>query len=89
MNRYETSIPRVAFGIAAVAMTAITIGVSVILPAEMDSSSRDAQLLAASKVTPPASMGVDAATSIEVVATHAALVPVRCRLPKSNRNLEG
>ena len=34
MNRYETLIPRVAWGIAAVAMTAITIGVSVVMPAK-------------------------------------------------------
>ena len=39
MNHYEPLSPRVAFGIAAVAMTAITIGVSVVMPAKMDSDS--------------------------------------------------
>ena len=33
MHRYETPTPRVAFGITAVAMTAITIGVLVVMPA--------------------------------------------------------
>jgi hypothetical protein len=37
MNRYEISTPRTRtlFGMAAVAMTAITIGIAVVLPAEM------------------------------------------------------
>jgi hypothetical protein len=71
MNRYEPSIPRVAFGIAAVAMTAITIGVSVVIPAKMDSGSREPRMLAASKVDLPASTGVVAGSaSIDVVAVH-------------------
>jgi len=39
MHRYETSTPRVAFGIAAVAMTAITIGVLVVMPVRMEADS--------------------------------------------------
>ena len=58
MNHYEPSSPRVAFGITAVAMTAITIGVSVVMPAKMDSDSREPRVLAALKVTAPASTGV-------------------------------
>src|ERR1700680_2831586 len=57
MNRYEPLIPRVAFGIAAVAMTAITIGVSVIMPAKMDSDSPEPRMLEALTVTAPASKG--------------------------------
>ena len=53
MNRYQTLIPRVAFGIAAVAMTAITIDVSVVMPAKMDSDSHEPPKLAALKVTAP------------------------------------
>ena len=45
--RYEPSIPRVALGIAGVAMTVITIAVSVILPAQMDSGSGEPRVLAA------------------------------------------
>ena len=51
MSHYETSIPHVAFGIAAVAMTAITIGVSVVMPAKMESDNIDPRMVAASKVT--------------------------------------
>ena len=67
MNYFEPFIPRVALGIAAVSMTVITIAVSVILPAQMDSGSREPHMLATSKATPPASM-VATVTSIEVVA---------------------
>jgi hypothetical protein len=38
MNRYETSTPRAAFALAAVALTAMTLGLSVIVPATMDTS---------------------------------------------------
>jgi len=67
MNCYEPHIPRVALGIAAVAITVITIAVSVILPAQMNSGSREPRLLA-SKATAPASMGIATIPSIEVVA---------------------
>ncbi len=36
MNSYNTSTPSAAFGIAAVAMTAITIGLTVIAPAKLN-----------------------------------------------------
>ena len=71
MNQYEPSVPRIAFGIAAVAMTAITIGMSVIMPAKMDSDSREPHMLAASNVTTPASTDVAAGSaSINVAAVH-------------------
>jgi hypothetical protein len=38
MNRYETSTPRAAFALAALALTAMTLGLSVIIPARMDTS---------------------------------------------------
>ena len=38
MNRYEINIPRAACHIAAIAMTAITIGMLVVLPAKMESA---------------------------------------------------
>jgi len=71
MNHYEPSAPRVAFGIAAVAMTAITIGVSVIMPAQMDSTSREPRTLAASTVTTPASTDIaTGSASIDVAAVY-------------------
>jgi hypothetical protein len=91
MNRYQPSSPRVAFGIAAVAMTAITIGVSVVMPARMDSDSREPRMLAALKVTGPASTGVvTGAESIDAVAVHeAGLSTVPCPASKPSRTPEG
>jgi hypothetical protein len=91
MNCYETSIPRVRFAIAAVAMTAITIGVSVVMPAKMDSDSREPRVLAASKVTTPASPSVvTGSASIYVVALREpGLSAVPCTSAKANRKPEG
>ena len=58
MNRYETAIPRIACGIAAVGMTAITIGMFGVMPARMGSESFEPGSLATSKVTAPAPMRV-------------------------------
>jgi hypothetical protein len=90
MNRYEPLIPRVAFGIAAVAMTAITIGVSVIMPAKMDSDSPEPRMLEALTVTAPASTGdVTGSESVDVVAVHkAGLSAVPCISPPPNRKPE-
>src|SRR5258706_679885 len=77
---YKPSIPRVALGIAGVAMTVITIAVSVILPAQMDSMSREPRVLVASTATPPASNGLVTVTRITVVAARepgSSTVPVR------------
>ena len=54
MNRFEPSIPRAAFGIAAIAMTAITIGMAVLLPSRMEPGDREPGRLAASEAVLPA-----------------------------------
>ena len=41
MNHYKPSTPRVALGLTAVAMAAITMAALVVLPAELDSVSAD------------------------------------------------
>ena len=91
MNRYEPSRPRVAFGIAAVAMMAITIGVSVVMPAKMDSDSREPRLLAALKVTARASVGVvTGPESIDVAAVHeSGLSAAPCTSSKPSRTPQG
>jgi len=91
MNRYQTPIPRVAFCLAAVAMTALTIGVTVILPAKMDSNGDEPRVLAASKVTTPvAPGGGTGSASLDVVAVREpALATVPCSSSKPNRNPEG
>jgi len=90
MNRYQPLIPRVAFGIAAVAMTAITIGVSVVMPAKMDSDSPEPRMLEALTVTAPASTGdVTGSESIDVIAVHrAGLSTVPCTSTEPNRKPE-
>ena len=90
MNRYEPLIPRVAFGIAAVAMTAITIGVSVVMPTRVDSDSAEPRMLEALTVTAPASTGeVTRSESIDVLAVHeAGLSTVPCISPQQNRKPE-
>jgi hypothetical protein len=90
MNRYKTPIPRVAFGLAAVAMTAITIGVSVVMPARMDSDSSEPRMLEALTVTAPASTGeVTGSESVDVVAVHkAGSSAVPCISQQPNRKPE-
>jgi hypothetical protein len=91
VNRYQPSSPRVAFGIAAVAMTAITISVAVVIPASIDSDSREPRVLEALRVTAPASAGVvNDAESIDVVAVHESALPtVPCTSNKASRSPEG
>ena len=54
MNRYQTSTPRTAFGIAAAALTAMTIGLAVVLPAQMDAGSAANRTVAAVRTVTPA-----------------------------------
>jgi len=65
--KYEPSRPRIALGFAGVAMTAIVIAMLVILPAQMDSGSHEPRVLAPSTANAPASVGLVAVTSINVV----------------------
>jgi hypothetical protein len=62
MNDYQISSPRKVFAIAAVAMTAITIVLSVVGPAKMESDSRDLRALTTSKAVTPAPAEVAAST---------------------------
>jgi hypothetical protein len=73
MNRFEPSIPRVALGIAAVAMTAVTIGLAVVVPAKMEPSDQGPGALAASAAGSPAS------TAIVIDQVHINVVGVRAR----------
>ena len=58
MNRYPTSTPHAIIAIAAVALTAATLGLAVIVPATMDSVNPDARALAAAKAVAPAPIEV-------------------------------
>ena len=48
MNRYQPSMPRAAIGLFATAMTAFTIALAVVVPANMDVSAQQERLLALS-----------------------------------------
>ena len=73
-SRYEPPVPRVALGIAGVAMTTITLAVSVILPAQMDSRRSEPRLLAATRA--PGSVDIATVTRIDVVAARERSDPV-------------
>jgi hypothetical protein len=90
MNRYRISSPRKAFAIASVAMTAITIGLSVVVPAKIQSGDRDLRTLAASKAMMPAPVEVVASPlHIDVVGIREPeLVSVHVRNALSKRKQE-
>jgi hypothetical protein len=48
MNRYQPTMPRAAFGFTAVAMTVLTIALTVVVPATMNVSAQQERLLALS-----------------------------------------
>ena len=58
MNRYETSMPRMAFGFAAIALSAVTLGLTVLLPASLNSGRGDDASVAASKAAAPTAIEV-------------------------------
>jgi hypothetical protein len=60
MNGYESSTPRAALGLVAVAMATITMGALVVLPAKFDSVSADASTVAAAKTAAVAPIEVAA-----------------------------
>ena len=56
MNRYEPDTPRTAFGIAAVVMMMITLGLFVILPAQMEANGQVAFTVTASQGETPSTL---------------------------------
>lgn len=68
MNRFQSSTPRAAFGIAAVAMTVVTFGLLVVVPATIESGSEDVRTQTSAKlVTPAATAVVMSPTRIDVL----------------------
>ena len=86
MNSYQTSTPRAAFVIAAIAMTALTIGASVIAPVMLTGVHETAALADPKLATPtPAVVSLG---RIEVRAAcdpGSAIVQVRNLQPKHNQ----
>lgn len=58
MNSYEPETPRALFATAAIALTAITLGVFVVMPAHFDSGFAPATTLASAPATPAAPIEV-------------------------------
>jgi len=67
MNHYQISVPRKIFALGAVAMTAITIALSVVVPAQVKPGDRSAQALAAAKAIAPAEEAVAERLHVKVV----------------------
>ena len=78
MNHYETPKPRFALGIAAVAMTAITIGVAVVLPAKMDSNGGETRSLMAAVAAPPSGLATDLGRAEVVALRDSDSYPAQC-----------
>jgi hypothetical protein len=86
MNRYQISSPRKAIAIASVALTALTIGLTVIVPAKVPSDPRDVRTMAAITVTAPAPAD---RLRVDVVGTHdpeLAATQVPAILPKHRQD---
>ena len=71
MNRFQSSTPRLALGIAAMAMTVVTFGLFVVVPATIDSGSEDVRTQAATKLVTPA-------------ATEIVIIPARIDIVSGN-----
>ena len=71
MNRYQPKTPRAAFGVAAVAMTALTLALAIVAPAKLAPVSQDAAMLAA------AGSGAPAAVEVLIVPARIQVIGVR------------
>lgn len=69
-SSYQSTRPRLAFGFVGIALAAVTIAISVILPARLDSGGHEPHLLLASQAIPAATSGAGVVTSITVVAAR-------------------
>jgi hypothetical protein len=89
MNSYQSPIPRTAFGIAAIAVSAITLSLSVILPATLVPDRHQPSVLVASNAAPHAPVEATIIpASIEVVAEceqRTASAPARRARPNGDR----
>ena len=90
MSHYQISSPRKAFAVAAVAMTAITIGLSVVIPATILSDARDERTVAPTKAVTPARVEVAASRlHVHIVGTRdPELISVQVRSAPPKRKQE-
>jgi hypothetical protein len=76
MNRYQTSTPRASFVIAALTLTALTFGVSIIAPSRIDAASHSGDALASQAVAPAPIEIVDVGRIDVIAVRDAAFIPV-------------
>jgi hypothetical protein len=94
-RRYETGTPRIAVGFSAVAMTAITIGAMVVLPARMSIDSaepvlaKQESILSATKVINEASASAVSYSVADYLAVHELAVPTGTCACDTNRDNSG
>jgi hypothetical protein len=91
MNDYKPSSRPAAFGALAVALTALTIGLAVVLPAKMDAGSHEVRTVATSQSasTPAADTG-SGPIRIEVIARRdSTWMPVRAQLASPKSKAQG
>ena len=89
MNRYETPTPRMSFGLAAIALSVVTLGLTVMLPASLNSGHGGNAQLAAAKRAEPAVIEVSIIPSRIVVTSECeqnmAYEPARRAAPTVDR----
>jgi hypothetical protein len=84
---YENSTPRAAFGVIAAALTAMTIGLAVVLPSKTDATQRDMRLQAESRTVAPASEDIAGSPlRVDVIGVReSSLVSVRAVADRAKR----
>ena len=87
MNSYQYPTPRALFGAAAVALTALTIGLFAVLPAETGPSERVQEIAAGASQAPGALRYIE---PVEVVATRAPkVISAQDRQMRAKRGEQG
>ena len=90
MNRYATPMPRMSFGLAAIALSAATFALTVMLPASLNSGRGDSASLAAANSAAPAAIEVSIIPARIVVTgeceQNMAYEPSRRVVPISDRS---
>jgi hypothetical protein len=86
MNDYQSKAPRFVIGMAAIAVTAATIGLSVIVPARMDFRSQEVPMLAQADDTPQAmTQGAGNAPLVESIDVYGVREPKLVTVVESRR----
>ena len=90
MNEYKPSSRPAAFGAFAVALTAMTIGLAVVLPAKMDAGRHEVQTVAAQPAGVPGADLDAGPIRIDVVARRdSTWMPVHTQLPAPKAKAQG